>query len=334
MFDSLAYFLFAHFASRANFIGAQFDSLADFSSALFWSPVDFREARFDSAATASFARTTVRDTLFLGAQGSDDVQRFDFRRVQFLSAGRDVRVSPRLILISGSVDSVEVRYPGAAVVLYGPVELQMQQAKFSFLRLAERLSYFEKEDIITYLKEKSYAGSDQDQERFELDYLLARSTMHQKKSGTYERYAWYSPTLRWNQFYDALMGFGYRPFKIFGWAVLFILFWSLYYLLVLPNQINQYLDVKARTVSRTGGSRWRPRYHYDHLVSTFISCVYFSAMTFFTFRLKKDILTHFSPREKYVIVGEWTLGFLVYLAFLTLSQSGSILQQLKSLFVG
>ena len=43
-------------------------------------------------------------------------------------------------------------------------------------------------------------------------------------------------------------------------------------------------------------------------------------MAFFTFRLKKDILTHFSPREKYVIVGEWTLGFLVYLAFLTLAQ--------------
>ncbi len=31
---------------------------------------------------------------------------------------------------------------------------------------------------------------------------------------------------------------------------------------------------------------------------------------------------------------EWVLGFAVYLAFLTLSQSGSILQQLKTLFVG
>ena len=31
---------------------------------------------------------------------------------------------------------------------------------------------------------------------------------------------------------------------------------------------------------------------------------------------------------------EWVLGFAVYLAFLTLCQSGSILQQLKTLFVG
>ncbi len=57
-------------------------------------------------------------------------------------------------------------------------------------------------------------------------------------------------------------------------------------------------------------------------------------MVFFTFRLKKDILTFFESRSKYVIVTQWTLGFLVYLAFLTLSKSGSILQQLKTLFVG
>ena len=57
-------------------------------------------------------------------------------------------------------------------------------------------------------------------------------------------------------------------------------------------------------------------------------------MVFFTFRLKKDILTFFSHKEKYAIVTQWTLGLLVYLAFLTLSQSGSILQQLKTLFIG
>ena len=347
-FDSLAFFNLAQFDSWADFSSAQFDRLAefsfaqfdrraDFSSAQFWSPVDFRRARFDSAATASFARTTVRDTLFAGIQGSDDVQRFDFRRVQFLGAGRDDRISPGsevLRLGSSIIDTVAVRFPGAAVVLYGPVELQMQRAKIRFLHLAEDLSYFDKEDIVTYLKEKSFPGDEV--AHFELDYLLARSIMRQRPSGTYQAYPWHHPTRWWNEIYSLLMGLGYRPFRIFAWAGLFIVLFSLYYLLVLPNQINTYLDVKARAIKipwRVGP--WSlSRYRYDHLLNTFISCVYFSAMTFFTFRLKKDILTFFSRREKYVIVSEWTLGFLVYVAFLTLAKSGSILQQLKTLFIG
>ncbi len=61
---------------------------------------------------------------------------------------------------------------------------------------------------------------------------------------------------------------------------------------------------------------------------------YFSIMVFFTFRLKQKILTFFEAKEQRLIVTQWTLGFLVYLAFLTLSKSGSILQQLKTLFIG
>ncbi len=321
--------------------------------------MDFRGARFDSVATASFAQAAVRDTLFLGTQGSDDVQRFDFRRVQFLNAGRDVPGG----------DSVAVQFPGAAVVLSGPVELQMQQAKFGFLHLADDLSYFDKEDIITYLKENSYAGPDQDKERFELDYLLARSTMHQKKSGTYERYAWYSPTLRWNQFYDALMGFGYRPFKIFFWAGGLILVFALYYRVRMPRRIYDFVQDKDKETAQppespqepsspspawTGAERTigRPRPSQAETETSkaeqtksrkqdilsapnpWIHCLYFSVMVFFTFRLKQKILTFFDIRERRLIVFQWTLGFLVYLAFLTLSKSGSILQQLKTLFIG
>ena len=72
----------------------------------------------------------------------------------------------------------------------------------------------------------------------------------------------------------------------------------------------------------------------DQLLSTFMSCLYFSAMIFFTFRFKKDLLTFFSGREKYAIGLEWVLGFGVYLAFLLGAKSGSILHQLKTLFVG
>ena len=57
-------------------------------------------------------------------------------------------------------------------------------------------------------------------------------------------------------------------------------------------------------------------------------------MTLFTFRLKRDILTFFNSREKKVIISEWLLGFLIYIAFLTLAKAGSILQRLKDMFLG
>ena len=69
-------------------------------------------------------------------------------------------------------------------------------------------------------------------------------------------------------------------------------------------------------------------------LNPWIHCLYFSVMVFFTFRLKQKILTSFNAKKQRLIVTQWTLGFLVYLAFLTLSKSGSILQQLKTLFIG
>ncbi len=53
-----------------------------------------------------------------------------------------------------------------------------------------------------------------------------------------------------------------------------------------------------------------------------------------TFRLKKDLSTSFKTKEKRMIVFEWLLGVLVYIAFLALAKSGSVLHTLKSLFVG
>ena len=139
------------------------------------------------------------------------------------------------------------------------------------------------------------------------------------------------------------MGLGYRPFWIFGWAALMVLLGAIGYLVFLPNRVNEYLGVNARainiaspwSVAGLSFGRWSPpRYRHDHLLNTIFSCVYFSTMIFFTFRLKKDILTFFTYQEKRWIIFQWTLGFLVYAAFLTLSKSGSILQQLKTLFVG
>jgi len=50
------------------------------------------------------------------------------------------------------------------------------------------------------------------------------------------------------------------------------------------------------------------------------------------FSLRHSLLHQSLDRRDFVT--QWTLGFLVYAAFLTLSKSGSILQQLKTLFIG
>ncbi|MFB3131759.1 MAG: hypothetical protein ACE10K_04475, partial [Rhodothermales bacterium] len=186
------------------------------------------------------------------------------------------------------------------------------------------------------LKEESFPGTAQAKERFELDYIFDKSTMYQKQSSRYERYPFYHPSA-WPDFlYYLLMGLGYRPFKIFIWAGAFVALFAVFYLLKMPDRINTYLtNEKGVFKVRSKVGKWTfTRFRYRHLTNTVINCVYFSCTMFFTFRLKKDVLTFFNHREKRIVVFQWVLGFAVYVAFLTLAKSGSILHTLRSLFVG
>ena len=356
-FHSQVYFGGTEFVKRVSFQDASFDSLVSFGGTTFRSKAYFRGALFNDGAKADFSRATLHDTLFIGNRYSDSVQRFDFRRVYFLAAGHDLR----------QTDSVEVSYPGAAIVLAGPVEFDMQRAKLDFVHLAAKLAYFEKEDIITHLKEKSF--SEDEAAQFELDYLLARSVMHQPPMGIFEEYPWYHPVLWKNYAYFYLMGFGYRPFRIFLWAGLMILLFALYYRLRMPHEIYAFVqgkDKEPAQSSQTPQAYAEPptwnitigRFKLGRVVpetpqaahigarkmnkpssklsapNPWIHCLYFSVMVFFTFRLKQKILTFFNIHERRFIVFQWTLGFAVYLFFILGAKSGSILHQLKTLFVG
>jgi len=140
----------------------------------------------------------------------------------------------------------------------------------------------------------------------------------------------------WGRFlYNAAMGLGYRPFRLVWWVLTIILGFTIWYLLRIKEQINRYFYKdekkelltarKKRSLKRTGS---------PHSVDLFIKCFYFSTMIFFTLRLKKDLLTFFDKKEQWVVVGEWLVGILIYISFLTFSKSGSILHTLKSLFLG
>lgn len=368
-FDTLANFDNAQFDSLANFTEAHFHGRANFAYADFWGPVDFRRTRFDSSSAADFIGAAIYDTLFLGDRYRNTVQRFDLRQTTFFPRGHYLR--PVQFTGQGrplrDVDSVLVRVPGATVVLESPVELQMQVAKIDFLHLADNLSYFEKEDVIIYLKDKSFP--DDELAQFELDYLLARSTMFQSYTGVFRWYDWVLYVGR--AVYWATMGLGYRPYRIFYWAAGMILIFALYYRLRMPRRIYAFVQGKEKkppeapqqpqalpplptwkiTIGRFRLGRVVPEAAQApqaalieaqaqddpgklSALNPWIHCLYFSTSVFFTFRLKQKILIFFDTRERRVIVFQWVLGFGVYLFFLLGAKSGSILQQLKTLFVG
>jgi len=363
-FDSLAYFELAEFNNLANFGGAQFDYLADFSGAQFDSLADFEGAEFRSkitfnsasfnggsklnfrgaamADTADFSFATLKDTLFIGTPRISTSQRYDFMRAYLLPAGQDIltindagetlsQEEVRWLVSEGDtalagLPTKTVRYPGAKIVLFGPVELNMQAEKIEFLALHDSLDYYAKKDIISHLKENSFKGEKFSNARFELDYLFARSTIYQKQSVHFEEYQRYSPVVLAQWLYKATMELGYRPFKLLYWIAAINFLFAVVYLFLpkMRRQVNGYIASAGKDAKNKQAS----------FSDSFINILYFSFMLFFTFRLKQDVLTAFETKEKRIVVFHWLLGFAVYISFLTFSKAGSVLHTLKSLFVG
>lgn len=126
------------------------------------------------------------------------------------------------------------------------------------------------------------------------------------------------------------MGLGYRPFRLTWWIIGFILFFAAYYFMQMSTKINDYIskDERKAPVKRAKSNQ------SIHPIDNFINCLYFSSMVLITFRLRREVLATFRLRDRWIIVSEWLIGFLILVAFVTLSKSGSILQTLKNLFVG
>lgn len=211
------------------------------------------------------------------------------------------------------------------------VELNIQPEKFKYISFGYDLDYFLKKDIIENLKSNNFANDKSAQ--FELDYIFAKSTMYQEQTGEYVENKWCEfwkwPKWFGNTIYYLTMGLGYRPFRLIYWVLVIIIIYTAFFAKKLPGRINAYIS--NPDAHSTGEEK--KEVHLS-LWETLLNCAYFSVMVFFTFRLKRDILIFFDAKEKGLIVGEWVVDFLVYVAFLTLSKSGSILHNLKELFVG
>jgi len=129
---------------------------------------------------------------------------------------------------------------------------------------------------------------------------------------------------------------GYRPFWLLWWVLAIVIGFTIFYFIRMKDQINRYISKKyeIKESSHTKRKRVVRRSRNVHVIDTFINCLYFSSMLLFSFRLKGELLTFFEKKQKWIIVSEYLIGILIYIAFLTLSKSGSILHTLKSLFVG
>lgn len=276
-----------------------------------------------------FSLAVVRDTVLVGIQLSSSLPKYDFGRANLIS--QTSSSLQRYDFMRANLIPAGKLNPGSKIILYGPVDLKIQLEKLEFVELCDTLSYYAKKDIISVLKDKSFERNKA--AWFEIDYLFAKSTMYQKVSTKYEKYSVFHP-ITWLKFiYNATMGLGFRPFRLIYWVILLIVGYGVFYMIKIPDRINEYIRKEKVWVKNTRRQK-KINEPLQSWSSTIINSLYFSSMVFFTFRLKRDILTFFNDNEKRIIVFQWFIGFMVYVAFLTLSKAGSILQNLKDLFIG
>ncbi len=337
-FCGLVYLKDAKFNGPADFKWANFNKIVDFSEATFCHNLFFESATFNNEVIFSKAHmdsivdlslTRIRNRISIGGMESNNIQKYDFMRTKLLPKGK--RIVKRCT--NNGMSTYEETYPGAKILILGPVDLKIQLEKLKFIELYDYLDYFSKKDIISILKQTSFKGDDSKRERFEVDYIFSKSTMYQKKSSDSNDYYHYIHPIRIGRFiYYATMGLGYRPFRLAWWVLGIIVVYTIIYYYRMREQINRYIFIKYEM--KDASIKKQRSISNINSTEAIIKCFYFSTSLLFTFRLKGNILTFFNLKEQHIIISEYLLGLLIYISFLTLSKSGSILHTLKSLFVG
>ena len=327
IFDKGASFFHSYFKTVAAFDKTKLSGELDFSRAIFGDKIDFSKAIFKNSAKVNFSGAKIINTLIIG--NLNNVQNFDLRLAQLLPAGKVearivVRTGPQNNIIKPEI--VSLFGPGAQILLNGPAYLKIHAEQFPFIDLPEEMDYFSKKFIIEETKLRSFPNEQYKSERFEMDYLFAKSTLYQREYSEFQEKSFFDCFVSF--LYNITLGLGYRPFRIIYWIFGLWLVFAAIYLWKFPYVINNYLakiyDVNSTHVDRNKVLDF----------STFLNCLYFSAMVLLRIRLKGTILTHFDNREKMLICVEWLFGICIIIAFFTFSKSGSILHNLKDLIAG
>ena len=347
-FDSTADFTKAIFERYVNFYRATFKSTAYFDRATFKSTADFSEATFDSTAgfrgatfdsTADFWGATFDSTAYFGGAIFDSTADFREAKTKGYLDFEDTEIHRLLILGSSAPFKIDLTFAAfsdeAKVELVDEVDLKMPVYKLDKLVLRKTLTYTQKNNIIDFLKKKSFSDRNNPDDmtaRLELDYLFERSTMYQVGTDSYEKAPWYHvwhwPQWLFNTLYYWTMGFGYRPFRLIWWAFALAVIGTIFFFKKMGKRVNAYVAMNFDKSAERNGEKELSLSNFE----TLLNCAYFSVMLLFTFRMKGNLLTFFNASEKKIITVQWALGLAMYFAFLL--HTSSVLQNLKSLFAG
>ncbi|MBN1971713.1 MAG: pentapeptide repeat-containing protein [Candidatus Delongbacteria bacterium] len=361
-FDSTADFSYGQFFGDANFYYSKFLNKAIFSHAQFDNCAAFFECEFDSTIKfnyaefygplifldtilpgADFNNCIFADQIHLGTTSSTIIPVFDFNlatfidksTVQIIHGAPDIHEVFELLNLGAPYTSEKKRkeVPGVKIILHGPIVLKCQLEKLKYFSLFSKLDYYRKKYIVDSIKEKSFSEEKYSKERFELDYLFAKSTMYQEKTSIYAPNKWHHVG-RWPKWfcmwlYNATMGLGYRPFRLIYWVIGLILLFTFIYTKFLSKRINAFLSKDWKSELAVENDKDS---NFIIFWGNLLNALYFSVSIFFTFRLQKDILIFFSRREKFLIAIEWVLGFFIYFSFVAFSKKGSFLNTITALF--
>ncbi len=305
-------------------------------------PLDLRGLSHDTASTTASSTVTfwganLCDTLFVGNRFTSNSLYLDLTRCQLVSG--DLR-SKLVSLYSDSLRaqgnffqprlteaSFEDRPGAPAIVISAPIRLKIQIEKFNILSIEDSLSYYDKKEIIEYLKAESFASNDQKAERLELDYLLARSVAYQKVATTYEPYDWKNlPQIVGSWLHSATLGFGYRPFKLLYWALGFALAFAAMYF-----WMHGHADAITRYVKKLSSAENTAQVNWGSRIERFYYCLWFSITVLLAIRLKPQLLTSFDHRQKRFILTEYLVGIGLYAYFIFASKAGSISTRIMQL---
>ncbi len=270
--------------------------------------------RSDFVSQFNYDDARIFSSILIGSQWG--IQRHDFSLASF----HDRRANHE-----GRIDTEPM------IVINGHVELSLQIEKFRFLALAPDLSYEWKRSIVDHLKRTSFSGDEKKDERFELDYLLARSVAFQKTFGS-EHYSRWNPMYWVNWLYGVTLGHGFRPFYLvywwFGVAALFTVLYFLSFGGTLCESVMEYVGREGDSTNQVRTGRWRSN------LEAWSYCLWFSFSVLVAIRIKPRLLTAFDPQEKGLIYTEYLVGLALYAYFLFGSKAGSIGSTLLKLLTG
>ncbi|MEM7819913.1 MAG: pentapeptide repeat-containing protein [Candidatus Aenigmatarchaeota archaeon] len=303
----------ATFYGAIDFSGAQLLNRANFKNSKFYASINLIGTYFNEAIKFNYVE--FYDSVFIGSQRSDYIQSFDFSMADLIDKADQFAFEDERNKNNKNI----IKYSGAAIILTSPVDIKIQLEKFKFIHLKENLDYFTKKRIIHRLKE-NFKDDDYRIERFELDYIFAKSTKYQKESSSYVKKKPIKKAISF--FYDYFLGLGYRPFKIIKLMFFFITFFSIIYFISsnikinIDKYINNILNLKYIKFENISKKQYIKR------IEEFLNCYYFSATIFFNIKIRSEILRSFSFKQKIIIIIEWILSLICYYVFIKYSKAG------------